>query len=148
MAVLNDASAAPKSAATDTTAALTDPTALARITVSDDSAPLNPAFAAANDADALVTAPDRDATALLRPAVSAERAPIKPASTVESDGMAVLLSDATALMRALVSLDTAVFNADTRASVLALMVKLWFVLISDAIFSRVLNRDGAPLNTF
>jgi hypothetical protein len=147
-AVLRDASAALKLATTDTTAALTDPTALARTTVSVESAVLNTTFTSANDTDAALNAPDRDVTAVPRPLVSAERELIKPASTAESDGMAVLLSDATALMRALVSLDTAVFNTDTRDIVLALMVKLWFVLISAAIFSRVLNRDGAPLKMF
>jgi len=144
-AVLRDASAALKLATTDTTAELTDPTALVRTTVSDESAVLNTTFTAASDTDAALNAPDRDATALPRPLVSAERALISPVSTAKSDGMAVLLRDATALMRALVSPDTAVFSADTRDIVLALRVKLWFVLISDAIFSRVLNRDGAPL---
>jgi hypothetical protein len=62
--------------------------------------------------------------------------------------MAVLLRDATVLMRTLVSLETAVLNVDTLAIVLALMVRLWFVLISDAIFSKVLNLTGAALKMF
>lgn len=148
MAVLNDVLAAPKSAATDATAVLTDPTALARTAVSDDKAPLNTPFTAANDTDAALNAPDRDATALPRALVSVDRALIKPASTTESDGMAVLLSDATALTRALVSLDTAVLNADTRDIVLSLMVMAGFVIISDAIFSKVLNLVGTPLKMF
>ena len=77
-----------------------------------------------------------------------DRALIKPASTAESDGMAVLLSDATALMRTLVSLDTAVLNTDTRDIVLSLMVMAGFVLISDAIFSKVLYLVGTPLKMF
>ena len=115
MAVLNDASAAPKTAATDATAVLTDPTALARTTVSDDNAPLNTPLTATNDTDAALNALDRDATAL---------------------------------SRALVSLDTAVLNADTRDIVLSLMVMAGFVIISDAIFSKVLNLVGAPFKMF
>lgn len=62
--------------------------------------------------------------------------------------MAVLLRDATVLMRPLVSLETAVLKADTLAIVLALMVRLWFEVISDAIFSKVLNLTGAALKMF
>jgi hypothetical protein len=66
MAVLNDASAAPNTVATDATAVLTDPTAVLRATDSVDKAPLSPTFTAANDTDALLNAPDRDAIAVPR----------------------------------------------------------------------------------
>ena len=117
IAVLRAASAAVKFAATVATAPLTDKMALLRWIASVDTAALNPSSAAENDTDALLNALDSDAIALVRVYISVESAPIMLASAAERDGMAVLLKDATALMRATISLDMAVVNASTRAIV-------------------------------
>jgi hypothetical protein len=117
IAVLRAASAAVKVAATVAIAPLTDKMALLRWIASVDNAALNPLSAAANDTDALLNALDSDAIALVRVDVSADSAPIMPASAAERAGMAVLLNDATALMRATISLDMAVTNESTRAIV-------------------------------
>jgi hypothetical protein len=101
--------------------------ALLRWIASVDNAALNPLSAAENDTDALLNALDSDAIALARVDVSAESAPIMPASAAERDGMAVLLKDATALMRATISLDMAVVNASTRAIVPLFSVKMGLV---------------------
>jgi len=127
---------------------LTDKIALLRLIASIDNASFMGGATATNDRDALLNAVDNDAIALPRNDVSTKRAVTKPASFATRDGMAVLLNDATALMRAEVSTDTAVFNEDTVLNVLALTVRLGLVCISDAIFPSVLNRVVTPLNTF
>lgn len=119
-----------------------------RVTASADKASLNAASTTANETEAALNTLDTDAAALTRADVSVERAAVMLASADDSDGTAVALSEATALPRATVSLDTSVLNAETTLNVLAFSVKLWLLLSSDAIFSNVLNREGAPLKMF
>jgi hypothetical protein len=121
---------------------------LLRVTASADKASLNATSTAATEREAALNAPDADTTALTRADVSAERAARMLASADDSDGTAAPLSEATALTRAAVSPDTSVLNAETTFNVLAFSVKLWLLLSSDAIFSNVLNREGAPLKMF
>ena len=146
--VLKVPSTVVKGGVASETTSLTDKIALARSIASIDNASLNGGATATNDTDALLNAVDNDAITLPRNDVSMERALTNPSSFVIRDGMAVLLNDATALMRAEVSNDTAVFNEDTVLKVLALTVRLGLVCISDAIFPSVLNRTVTPLNTF
>ena len=125
-----------------------DTIVLLRVTASADKASLNATSTAATEREAALNAPDADTTALMRADVSAERAARMLASADDSDGTAAPLSEATALTRAAVSPDTSVLNAETTFNVLAFSVKLWLLLSSDAIFSNVLNRMGAPLKMF
>ncbi len=125
-----------------------DTIALLRLTASADKASLNATSTAATETEAVLNAPDADATALMRADVSVESAAPMLAFADDSDGTAAPLSETTALTRAAVSLDTAVLNAETTFNVLAFSVKLWLLLSSDAIFSNVLNRMGAPLKMF
>jgi len=128
-------------------AALTDKIALLRAIISVDNTPVSAVSAAANDTDALLNALDNDATALPRATLSVEIAVTNPVSIATRDGIAVLLKDAIALMRADVSNDTDDFNPDTLLNVLALTVRLELVCISDTIFSNMLNLVVTPLNT-
>ena len=122
--MLNAASFAVRVEAVVETAALTDKMAVLRLTVSADKAPLNTPSTAEKDTDALLNALDSDATAFPRTPVWVERAVIRPESTAARDGMAVLLTDATALMRADISSETLVFSPATLIRVLELRVIL------------------------
>lgn len=125
--MLNAASVAVRVEAVVETAALTDKMVVLRLTVSADKAPLNTPSTAEKDTDALLNALDSDATAFPRTTVWMERAVVSPESTAARDGMAVLLTDATALMRADISAKTLAFSPVTLLRVLGLRVKLGLV---------------------